>query len=130
MQWVCRSRAIIPTAVCRKPWANSWSLSRTVPLSPGEICAQSLIVDLAVRMVSRADQYDSGLPNCAGSLREDRWHDLDFPFHIEIPDTDLVDLKERLARARWPGAECVDDWSRQGVQLSYVRQLAAYWARL
>lgn len=49
------------------------------------------------------------------------------PFRIQIPDTDLVDLKERLARTRWPEAECVDDWS-QGVPLSYVRQLAAYWA--
>ena len=49
------------------------------------------------------------------------------PFRIDIPQTDLDDLRERLNRTRWPDRECVDDWS-QGVPLDYVRELAAYWA--
>jgi pimeloyl-ACP methyl ester carboxylesterase len=49
------------------------------------------------------------------------------PFRISIPDTDLADLKDRLARTRWPEAECVDDWS-QGIPLDYTRELARYWA--
>ena len=49
------------------------------------------------------------------------------PFSISIPDTDLTDLKNRLARTRWPEAECVDDWS-QGIPLDYTRELARYWA--
>jgi epoxide hydrolase len=49
------------------------------------------------------------------------------PFRIAVPDADLADLKERLARTRWPEAECVDDWS-QGIPLSYTRELADYWA--
>ncbi len=49
------------------------------------------------------------------------------PFRISVPDADLADLKERLARTRWPEAECVDDWS-QGIPLSYTRELADYWA--
>ena len=49
------------------------------------------------------------------------------PFRIAIPDTDLADLKDRLARTRWPEAECVDDWS-QGIPLGYTRELARYWA--
>lgn len=48
------------------------------------------------------------------------------PFRIEIPDRDLDDLRDRLARTRWPEAETVDDWS-QGVPLAYLRELAAYW---
>lgn len=38
----------------------------------------------------------------------------------------MVDLRERLARTRWPDAEVVDDWS-QGAKLDYVRELADYW---
>src|SRR5437763_1286298 len=49
------------------------------------------------------------------------------PFRIAVPDADLADLKYRLARTRWPEAECVDDWT-QGIPLSYTRELAEYWA--
>ncbi|WP_343600698.1 epoxide hydrolase family protein [Mycobacterium sp.] len=49
------------------------------------------------------------------------------PFRIEVPDTVLDDLHARLARTRWPEAECVDDWS-QGMPLAYTRELAGYWA--
>jgi len=48
------------------------------------------------------------------------------PYRIDIPDTDLVDLRERLARTRWPDAEPVSDWS-QGIPLAYTRELAEYW---
>jgi pimeloyl-ACP methyl ester carboxylesterase len=49
------------------------------------------------------------------------------PFRIDVPDEVLADLRDRLARTRWPERECVDDWS-QGIPLDYTRELAAYWA--
>ena len=49
------------------------------------------------------------------------------PFRIDVPDAVLDDLRSRLARTRWPEAECVDDWS-QGIPLAYTRELADYWA--
>src|ERR687895_1625310 len=49
------------------------------------------------------------------------------PFRIEVAEADLVDLRERLARTRWPEGETVDDWS-QGVPLRYVQRLCAYCA--
>ncbi len=49
------------------------------------------------------------------------------PFRIEVPETELDDLRERLKAARWPERETVDDWS-QGVPLDYLRELCAYWA--
>lgn len=49
------------------------------------------------------------------------------PFRIAVADEDLVDLRERLHRTRWPERECVQDWS-QGVPLDYARELAVYWA--
>ncbi|MGW3208722.1 epoxide hydrolase family protein [Streptomyces sp. NPDC001135] len=49
------------------------------------------------------------------------------PFRITVPQEELDDLRERLARTRWgseiPGA----GWSR-GVPTAYLRDLAAYWA--
>src|SRR5690242_8444977 len=49
------------------------------------------------------------------------------PFRIDIPDDDLKDLRERLARTRWPDPEIVPDWS-QGIPLDYMRQVCEYWA--
>ena len=41
------------------------------------------------------------------------------PFTVEWSDDAIADLRERLARTRWPEAETVDDWS-QGVPLAYA----------
>jgi pimeloyl-ACP methyl ester carboxylesterase len=49
------------------------------------------------------------------------------PFRISTSDAELRDLRERLARTRWPEAETVDDWS-QGVPLAYLQDLCRYWA--
>jgi pimeloyl-ACP methyl ester carboxylesterase len=49
------------------------------------------------------------------------------PFRIDVPDSELRDLRERLRRTRWPEHETVADWS-QGVPLDYVRALCRYWA--
>ena len=49
------------------------------------------------------------------------------PFRVDVPEADLVDLRERLQRTRWPEREPVDDWS-QGVPLAYLRDLCDYWA--
>jgi pimeloyl-ACP methyl ester carboxylesterase len=49
------------------------------------------------------------------------------PFHVDIPDEALEDLRRRLAAARLPDKELVADRS-QGVQLATVQALARYWA--
>jgi hypothetical protein len=49
------------------------------------------------------------------------------PFRVEISDAVIDDLRERLARTRWPEREPVDDWS-MGIPLAYVQELAGYWA--
>lgn len=50
------------------------------------------------------------------------------PFTVAIPDAEIADLKQRLARTRWPDRETVPDWS-QGVRLENARSLIDYWAR-
>jgi epoxide hydrolase-like protein len=48
------------------------------------------------------------------------------PFHIDIPEEALEDLRRRLALARLPSKELVGDRS-QGVQLATLQELARYW---
>src|SRR5689334_11933121 len=48
------------------------------------------------------------------------------PFVVEVADEALADLRERLARTRWPESETVEDWS-QGLPLAYARELCEYW---
>ncbi|WFU42327.1 epoxide hydrolase [Bradyrhizobium sp. CB82] len=48
------------------------------------------------------------------------------PFHVNIPDEDLIDLRQRLAATRWPDSEIVPDQS-QGVKLATMQQLVRYW---
>ena len=49
------------------------------------------------------------------------------PFHIDIPEEELIDLRRRIAATRWPERETVTDTS-QGVQLATMQKLAHYWA--
>jgi pimeloyl-ACP methyl ester carboxylesterase len=49
------------------------------------------------------------------------------PFHVDIPEEQLAELRRRIAATRWPSKELVDDRS-QGVQVATLRELARYWA--
>ena len=48
------------------------------------------------------------------------------PFQVDMPDEAIADLRRRIAAARLPSKELVDDRS-QGVQLATSRELARYW---
>jgi pimeloyl-ACP methyl ester carboxylesterase len=48
------------------------------------------------------------------------------PFHVDVPEEELTELRRRIAATRWPSRELVDDRS-QGVQLAALQELARYW---
>jgi pimeloyl-ACP methyl ester carboxylesterase len=48
------------------------------------------------------------------------------PFHVDIPDKELAELRRRITATRWPSKELVEDAS-QGVQLATLQELARYW---
>jgi pimeloyl-ACP methyl ester carboxylesterase len=48
------------------------------------------------------------------------------PFHIDIPEEELAEMRRRLAATRWPSKELVDDRS-QGVRMAALQALARYW---
>jgi pimeloyl-ACP methyl ester carboxylesterase len=49
------------------------------------------------------------------------------PFHVNVPEAELTELRRRINATRWPERETVTDAS-QGVQLATIQELARYWA--
>jgi pimeloyl-ACP methyl ester carboxylesterase len=50
------------------------------------------------------------------------------PFRYEAPESELIELRRRVAATRWPEKETVNDTS-QGVRLATIQKLADYWAK-
>src|SRR5258705_1811910 len=48
------------------------------------------------------------------------------PFHVNVPEAELTELRRRINAAKWPERETVAHAS-QGVQLPTIQQLARYW---
>src|SRR5918995_664316 len=48
------------------------------------------------------------------------------PFRVNVPEEQLVDLRQRIAATRWPDRETVNDRS-QGAQLAELQELVRYW---
>ena len=48
------------------------------------------------------------------------------PFHINVPEEQLVELRQRIAATRWPDKETVRDES-QGIRLAEMQALVHYW---
>jgi len=49
------------------------------------------------------------------------------PFHVNVPEAELTELRRRIEATRWPERETVTD-ATQGVQLATIQALAHYWA--
>ena len=49
------------------------------------------------------------------------------PFQVNVPDTELTELRRRINETKWPEREIVSDAS-QGVQLATMQKLARYWS--
>src|SRR3954467_10946334 len=49
------------------------------------------------------------------------------PFQVSFPETELAELRRRVAASRWPERETVTDDS-QGLPLAIMQDLARYWA--
>jgi len=48
-------------------------------------------------------------------------------FHVNVPESELTELRRRINATKWPERETVTDAS-QGVQLATMQALARYWA--
>jgi microsomal epoxide hydrolase len=48
------------------------------------------------------------------------------PFTLQVPDADIADLRQRLARVRWPDEPPLPPWST-GTQVAYMQGLVEHW---
>jgi hypothetical protein len=92
----------------------------------------------AVAAASTAGVLPIGLPGCAttatdkansmnSNLREDSGNDSGIrPFHVQVPDEAITDLRRRIAATRWPPRETVNDRA-QGARLDKIQALVRYW---
>jgi pimeloyl-ACP methyl ester carboxylesterase len=48
------------------------------------------------------------------------------PFRLQVPEAALSELKERLARTRWPDEPPLEPWST-GTSLAYAQEVCEYW---
>jgi pimeloyl-ACP methyl ester carboxylesterase len=48
------------------------------------------------------------------------------PFHVNVPEAELTELRRRINATKWPERETVTD-ATQGVQLATMQALARYW---
>jgi len=49
-------------------------------------------------------------------------------FHVNVPESELSELRRRINATRWPERETVTDAS-QGVRLATIQELASYWGK-
>src|SRR5260221_2245596 len=59
----------------------------------------------------------------------DTWRDMSKdpkPFRLQIPDSAIADLRERLSRTRFPDEPPLKPWST-GTSLAYMKDLIPYW---
>jgi len=80
------------------------------------LAAASLI--LAALPASAADTSKAAAKEDSSAIR---------PFHVNVPEEALADLRRRIVATRWPDKEFVGDDS-QGVSLATMKALASYWA--
>jgi pimeloyl-ACP methyl ester carboxylesterase len=50
------------------------------------------------------------------------------PFHVNVPEAELIELRRRINATKWPERELVSD-ATQGVQLATMKKLAEYWGK-
>src|SRR5262245_21243165 len=72
-------------------------------------------------LINRSNAMNAALEQGSGSGNAIR------PFHVNVPEGNLTELRRRIKATQWPDRETVSDRT-QGVQLATVQALATYWA--
>jgi len=97
-----------PTRVDRRTLLKSGAALSAAALAPASFANAS---------PSRSATRQGGVPAMSETIE---------PFRLAIADTQLDDLRNRLAHTRWPTPETVPDTS-QGPQLAKIQALCTYW---
>ena len=116
-KFVLHRRRMIMSAVSLAP---TWSRFLATSAAVGAFVLVLLAAPSYAQTVPAAGAQASGTAAAEGNPVR--------PFHINVPEKALADLRRRILATRWPDKETVADQS-QGVQLATVQKLADYWAK-
>ena len=106
----------VSTSPTRRGLLASSAAAGAVSLLPSHLAAGT-----------EASDTPPGQPSNQGDSPTDTTEDDSIrPFHVNITEEALADLRRRIAMMRWPDRETVSDQS-QGVQLATIQELARYW---
>jgi pimeloyl-ACP methyl ester carboxylesterase len=95
---------------------NLFTTNRAFALAIGSLTL------MPVAALQEAKAADSVVVSSARQNSDERIR----PFKIDVPQSQLDDLRRRIAATRWPDKETVGDIS-QGIQLERVQKLVQYW---
>jgi pimeloyl-ACP methyl ester carboxylesterase len=76
---------------------------------------------------SKTTQKEKTMTQSSATQRGSEQADAIRSFHVNVPETELTDLRRRIKATKWPEREQVAD-ATQGVQLATTQKLAQYWA--
>src|ERR1700736_1404567 len=76
---------------------------------------------------SKTVPKEDTMTQTTGTQRSSEQADAIRPFHVNVAESDLIELRRRINTTKWPERETVTDTS-QGVQLATMQNLARYWA--
>jgi len=76
---------------------------------------------------SKTTLKENTMTQASGTQRGSEQADAIRPFHVNVPETELTELRRQIKATKWPEREQVAD-ATQGVQLATMQKLAQYWA--
>jgi pimeloyl-ACP methyl ester carboxylesterase len=121
---------IEPTPKLRAKHEDVSSCTRRSFLAPSAVGGTFLLLLLAAASYAQAVRIVDAQAFVTGPLTAKQTaaaeDDSIRPFHISIPEEQLVDLRQRIAATRWPDKETVTDES-QGIRSAEVQALLQYW---
>jgi pimeloyl-ACP methyl ester carboxylesterase len=100
----------------KKTFTNSTTPNRVIALAVGSIMLSAGYA-LATGPTGTASNEAEISATADDSVR---------PFKVNVPQSQLDDLRKRIADTRWPDKETAKDQS-QGIQLQQVQDLVRYW---
>lgn len=111
-----------PEDLSRRSFIKASSmLGLTVALSP------ELIYSAAASSISTTAQQEDSMPQTSATQRDSDPRTALRPFRVNVPESELTEMRRRITATKWPDRELVSDAS-QGVKLTTVQNLARYWA--
>jgi hypothetical protein len=87
------------------------------PVAIGEALAESK---------SKTTDEEEPMSQSSATQRGSEQADAIRPFHVNVPEAELIDLRRRIKATKWADRETVNDAS-QRVQLATMQKLAHYW---